>query len=333
MSSRAGQPDTTFLTERRDFSQSRMREFRRRLQGLTELAELQGICIYATGSYARGEASEHSDIDLFFLHTGEPRSATVSRLKELRLFARVIEIGQEMNFPTFSNDGEFLKVLYIDEMLNLLGGKEDDFRNYFTARMLMLLESQPLANRRLYLETIDRIVDAYFRDYPDHATDFKPVFLINDIIRFWKTLCLNYEHRRNKPENDPERKRRQQVKNFKLKFSRLMTCFGTVVGICAMSRPITKSKIVTLTKKAPLDRFLAAATKLDELSVQCQEILDDYAWFLDFTRLDIDHLRALFEQKPRKKEMFRRADLFGERIYATLDILARKNNYGRYLVV
>jgi len=44
----------------------------------------------------------------------------------------------------FSNDGEFLRILYLEDMLEQLGGREDDYLNYFTARMLLLLESKPL---------------------------------------------------------------------------------------------------------------------------------------------------------------------------------------------
>jgi len=44
--------------------------------------------------------------------------------------------------------------------------------------------------------TIDEgVKTTYYRDADDRP-DFLPAFLINDITRFWKTLCLNYEHSR-----------------------------------------------------------------------------------------------------------------------------------------
>ena len=118
---------------RRQFSQERLRELARRLNRLPEIQALPSLCVYATGSYARNEASEHSDIDLFFVHPGSFDSHRVSRLQELRIFSRVIETGEQMKFPTFSNDGEFLRILYLDDMLAMLGGRSDDYANYFTA--------------------------------------------------------------------------------------------------------------------------------------------------------------------------------------------------------
>jgi predicted metal-binding transcription factor (methanogenesis marker protein 9) len=267
------------------------------------------------------------------VHCGASSSAKVSRLAELRLFAQIIEAGEQLEFPTFSNDGEFLRFLYLDDMLAMLGGREDDFQNFFTARMLLLLESAPLVNPDFYSKMLDSIVDAYFRDYPDHAVDFRPVFLINDIIRFWKTLCLNYEHRRNKPENDLQRKRAQQVKNFKLKFSRLMTCFGTVVAVCAMPSPIEKDHILELVSLSPLERFMRATEGVKQLVSLRSEILRDYQWFLESTALTSEDLHAQFDTMEERTELFRRADLFGERVYDALAFFAKRNGYRRYLVI
>jgi predicted nucleotidyltransferase len=323
----------TLIEERRTFSQARLGELSRRLAQIPELQRLKDFSVYATGSYARNEASPHSDIDLFFVHCGASSSAKVSRLSELRLFAQIIEAGEQQEFPTFSNDGEFLKFLYLDDMLEMLGGREDDAQNFFTARMLLLLESAPLVNTDFYRQMLASIVEAYFRDYPDHAIDFRPVFLINDIIRFWKTLCLNYEHRRNKPDDDLLRKRSQQVKNFKLKFSRLMTCFGTVVAVCAMQSPIEKEDILALTSLSPLERFMRATDGIKQLASLRSEILRDYHWFLESTALTSEQLHAQFDTMKERTELFRRADLFGDRVYDALAYFAKRNGYRRYLVI
>lgn len=291
------------------------------------------MCVYATGSYARNEAGTHSDIDLFFVHEGSPHKFPVPRLLELRLFARVIEIGETMTFPTFSNDGEFLKVIFLEDMLEKMGGREDDSQNYFTARMLLLLESAPLVNEALYGEMLSGIVHAYFRDYPDHTADFRPVFLINDVIRFWKTLCLNYEHRRNRSDTNNSRRRAQQVKNFKLKFSRLMTCFGTVVAVCAKPSPIEPADILALTRLTPLERFLGATREVGPLADLREEIVRDYEWFLSATALTTEELHARFESEEQRRELFRRADVFGDRIYQALEYFAKRNGYRRYLVI
>lgn len=322
------------LKERKNFSRTRLGELSNRFLRTAEVARFENLCIYATGSYARHEASANSDIDLFFVHTGSSHSVEVpSRLDELRLFARVIEIGESMDLPPFSNDGEYLKILYLDDMLSMLGGPADDFHNYFTARMLLLLESTPLANNDRFREMSEAVIESYFRDYPDHSKEFRPVFLINDILRFWKTLCLNYEHRRNRPEDDLEKKRQQQVKNFKLKFSRLLTCFGTIVAICSMPPPIDGDNILTLTRMTPLERFLSAIKNESGLAGLRREVLQHYAWFMEHTALTTEKLREHFEEAPDREAMFDRADSFGRLVYDALDYLAERNSYRRYLVI
>lgn len=324
--------ELTPLKSRRDFSRERLAHLTSRLQAVQELKDCTGLCVYATGSYARGEASTHSDIDLFFVHAGSVEKS-MSNLDRMRVFARVIDLGAELHFPTFSNDGQFLDVLYADELLNMLGGPADDYHNYFTARMLLLLESVSLVNEHLYRHILDQVVDSYYRDYPDHAEDFRPVFLINDVIRFWKTLCLNYEHRRNKPEHDKLKKRKQQVKNFKLKFSRLMSCFGTIVAVCAAEGPVSRDFIIGLTDKVPLARFRDAVADFADLKPTVASVVDDYEWFLNKTRLSAEELTALFDDSEQKTLLFRRADEFGSKVFEVLDYVAKRNGYSRYLVM
>ncbi len=319
--------------ERKTFSAARLAQLSRRLRCSREFRAVPDLCVYATGSYSRHEASSHSDIDLFFMHPGTARTLRVPRLDEMRLFARVIDVGKKMSFPTFSNDGEYLRVLFLDDILHTMGSPEDDSQNYFTARMLLLLESAPVVNAPSLEDMVRKIVEAYFRDYPDHVTSFRPVFLINDILRFWKTLCLNYEHRRNRPADDQQRKLRQNVKNFKLKFSRLMTCFGTIVAICSKSPPIAQDDIVAITRRTPFERFMRATDAVADLRSVRASVAEDYAWFMQQTALKTDDLQGLFQGQQQRAEMFRRADVFGQRVYDVLRYFAARNNYERFLVV
>lgn len=106
----------------------------------------------------------------------------------VRLSARLIETAKEMEFPPFSQDGRYLGVQYVSEMEKVLGSPNDDSLNAFTARMLLLLESRPCTTEGVYERLLERIIGFYYRDFEDHADDFLPVFLVNDILRFWRTL-------------------------------------------------------------------------------------------------------------------------------------------------
>src|SRR5207248_2988755 len=126
----------------------------------------------------------------------------LTNIQRYEVFAQIIRTHEKLKYGPPSNDGQFLAVHSLQAMLEHLGGPNDDNENEFTARMLLLLEGQSLYGQAVYDAVLEKIVDAYFRDYADHKSDFRPVFLLNDVIRYWKTLCLNYEFRRTRARRD-----------------------------------------------------------------------------------------------------------------------------------
>ncbi len=129
---------------RAEYSQARIEELGDRLAPVEELLRDEPLCIYATGSYARLEAGEESDIDIFFLYEGHPLVQRLPNLTLIQLSACLIDATREMGFPPFSEDGRYLDVHYLDHMEEVLGSPDDDSLNAFTARMLLLLESRPV---------------------------------------------------------------------------------------------------------------------------------------------------------------------------------------------
>ena len=162
----------------------------RRLESLAE--DLQDaehhcsdkMCVYVTGSFARGEASAHSDLDLFILTTDDKPG----HLDETLLKAALITCTRNKNIPDFSNDGEYLVCYTKDNLIKTLGKPEDDARNTFTARLLLLLESKHLLGKSIYDQMIKDVIDAYWLEFDDHKHDFVPAFLTNDILRLWRTF-------------------------------------------------------------------------------------------------------------------------------------------------
>jgi hypothetical protein len=92
--------------------------------------------------------------------------------------------------------------------------------------------------------------------------------------------CLNYENKRNRPDADPAKKRRQQVKNFKLKFSRMLTCFGTVVALCAKTQPVDPSMVLSVLNSPPIDRLLSVVDSDKELKKYLPPLSTDTLGFL-----------------------------------------------------
>lgn len=181
--------------------------------------------VYATGSYGRLEAGPRSDLDLFILVAterladGKPTKPLLSGIDEIKLKCDLIRVNEAHHLPTFDGDGKFLASHSIDSYTRWLGSQDDDHRNTLTGRMLLLLESQPLIGVDLYGVVVEQVIAKYFRDFNGHENDFVPSFLFNDILRMWRTFCVNYEFYRKagKPSN--------KIKSLKLKISRMLTCY------------------------------------------------------------------------------------------------------------
>lgn len=322
---------SNLFTKRSVYSSSRLSSLVSSLSSSQNMASIPELCVFAAGSYGREEASEHSDIDLFFI-SSKPKSEIADlRVPSIRMFSDVIEAGSRLGFPKFSNDGEFLQLLFLDEIQNNMGSREDDSLNHFTSRMLLLLESKPIYGKEFYDAALESTISAYFRDYTHHPDDFKPTFLVNDIIRFWKTLCLNYEHGRNQMEVRNVIK--QKIKNFKLKYSRLLTCFSTIAYLSTFRQTITPQEVVELCKLTPSTRLKRLADFDEALPTALVDVFEEYAWFMELTALSKEDLEDYFSDKGRRSEAFLRAQGFGDRLFQILMRIHEKNKVLRFMVL
>jgi len=309
---------------RQQYSTMRLSELRQRLANLPEVSGVPGLTIFSAGSYGRLEASQYSDIDLFFITTESQGTVVEPRTSELRLFGKIIETVDVMKFPKFSNDCEYLVVMHADDMLEHMGSRADDHANYFTARLLLLLESRCLHNDQAFSRIASRIVSSYFKDYPDHQQTFQPIFLLNDICRFWKTLLLNYENRRGL---DPgavgyeQLRTRQKVRNFKLKYSRMTTCFATIAALGSHLAPVTEAQVLEITCLTPRERLQSVADRIPTVQKHVDDVLERYRWFLDMTGLPTVELEKNFSDKTRRGEMFQLANDYGNSMFKLLQAI------------
>jgi hypothetical protein len=131
------------LERRRKYSREQFDKLKRELTGAEDLVG-QKACAYVTGSFGRGEASSHSDLDVFIVGTTEGGTRALRRLDEIRVEARLIEACTTLSLPEFSGDGEYLLHYTVEALIRTLGQPQDDAANTFTARLLLLLESRPL---------------------------------------------------------------------------------------------------------------------------------------------------------------------------------------------
>ena len=288
-----------------------------RAKELFETLEQKSVSIYTVGSIGRDEIGEKSDLDLFFIAEDK-----ISKLEEHKLFAESIAFNKKLEFEDFSNDGEFLRVHAINRDMMNIGNPKDDNDNFFTARMLLLLESKPLFNETLYNNCLEKLINIYFRDFNENQ-QFVPLFFLNDLLRFWRTLCLNYESARIEL-NKPARK-----KNLNLKYSRMITIFGTVLYILTEEK-LTTNKVVEMCAYSPLERFARALDKLDDSSFkdEFETVLDIYESFL--TAKESDDIES---NDCLKTELDTKAEKLSDFVYNVLMSDGINREYKKYLVI
>jgi hypothetical protein len=223
-----------------------------------------------------------------------------------------------------------------DELTDTLGKPEDDVTNTFTARLLLLLESRPLLETRVYDELTREVVAAYWRDYEDHKADFMPAFLGNDILRLWRTFCVNYEAG---TEREPEEKKAKgKIKNYKLKHSRLLTCYSAVLyllGIYEQQKSVHPQDVLKMIGLTPTGRleWLRDQVYLSDAKDTIERLLQQYESFLETTDAPESELIERFMDKERTRSYFDAANEFGDLVFDALTRIGKNTRFHRLLVV
>jgi hypothetical protein len=327
------------LNQRRQSTAQRVTEIQGRLADAQKRA-LGKACVYATGSFARGEAGRFSDLDLFIVGQGTKEERSLGRLDEICIKADLIEVTRELQIPEFSGDGQYLTHHTIDELIGTLGKPEDDVTNTFTARLLLLLESRPLIGKEIYSGIIDQVVAAYWRDYEDHKSNFMPAFLANDILRIWRTFCVNYEART--ATEPPDKKAKRKLKNYKLKHSRLLTCYSALaylLDVYITNGAVSPPEVLEMAGLSPTERLERLASTGGETRAELvSDLLAQYERFLDRTDESEEKLVGVFLDPSQSRDLLGSASKFGDTVFQLLEAIGtdsdgNKNPFYRVLVV
>lgn len=316
------------LAKRQAYSKVRIQELRSRLVNASQIASSKA-CVYATGSFGRCEASKFSDLDLFIAGRCEIRPQTagngqlvknlLNHLDEICLQAELIKISGDLGFPKFTGDGRYLDHHSANEFTSTLGTEKDDVTNTFTARLLLLLESQPLVEDAVYDQIVREVVKSYWRDYDDHSSNFMPAFLANDILRLWRTFCVNYEAR---TERKPDReKAKGKLKNYKLKHSRILTCYSALLFLLqtyVQNKTVSPEDAVAMVKLTPTSRLGWLGQVNSKTTPIVAKLLDQYDQFLTTTNADEESLLERFADKEEARKLSRDAVTLGNLMFDAL---------------
>lgn len=240
------------------------------------LSEDSDLIIGVNGSVARREMTAGSDVDLFVLTLSGNVEAAKTAQTEYR--KRLSEKGIKMP----ASGGVFEDPLPTAQLTAKIGG-EDDTNTYITRRMLYLLEGEWVANK----DGFDRLrSDLIARYVPEDLDRLKIVrFFLNDVIRYWRTICVDFEHK-TADETKP-----RAIRLVKLRMSRMLLY---VAGIAAAKQTVgqdaaaKRERLAKLLALPPLERLGQTHQQDQMASVQAL-----YATFL--SALDNADIRSQLE--------------------------------------
>jgi predicted nucleotidyltransferase len=235
------------------------------------------------GSLARNEVTPGSDVDWTLLVDGQA---------DPQHLAIVHQIESTLNAQKKKEPGRtalFGGLAFSHELIHQIGGENDSNRNT-TRRILLLLESRAIGDDSVR----DRVMRGIFRRYLEEDRAYHqvnewrvrvPRFLLNDIVRFWRTMAVDYAA-----------KRRERawagwaIRNFKLRMSRKLI-FTAGLAMCLSCELSPPTALTTSIQEPPefyrtLQDFLVSFSNRTPLDVLAEFVLHFDA---------VDAGRAIFE--------------------------------------
>jgi hypothetical protein len=159
---------------------------------LTDLrADSSDLSVVALGSLGRNEWTSGSDLDWTLLVDGQANSDHLLVAQSIR------NALEEAGFKRPGQTGIFGNMAFSHELVHNIGGQDDTNRNT-TQRILLLLESTTLGpNTEAYRRVIAAIANRYLEEdaslpRTSGKPHYVPRFLLNDIVRFWRTMTVDF---------------------------------------------------------------------------------------------------------------------------------------------
>ncbi|MBX9695913.1 MAG: hypothetical protein K2Z81_26235 [Cyanobacteria bacterium] len=240
-------------------------EFRLRDKGV----DVSGIGLMITGSIARGEITEGSDCDYLLVSQSTPSHESV--IQGLDAADRVLV---DLNLVEPVAQGVFGDFTTAAELFIRIGLERDSNPN-MTRRMSILLESTPFLDSSVRDVVLEKVIERYCARYhPAYRkeTDERvvvPRFLVNDLIRYWRTIAVDFEAKRwRKPRSGWGLRYAKLLSIRKLMFAgSLASCLVTGEYLDRCQKTSVEERYEALVKYLRAERDKSPAARLSSLFI------------------------------------------------------------------
>jgi hypothetical protein len=287
------------IEDAKNYSDEKLRLLRESIKALVPADEM----VFINGSFARRESSEGSDVDFYIVtQTDDPNPEWADQVKAA--IEKIVPINP-------AEDGAFYHVEQLETLIKNIGGGHDNNHN-ITRRMLLLLEGEWLFNGSGLKDIRRKILERYIADgITDHQL---ALFLLNDIIRYYRTMAVDYEFKTVETKNAKP----WAIRNIKLIFSRKLLYASGLFSVATTADRTRSQKISELERLFDL-------TVIDRMKAICgaaaDPMLDSYNHFL--SKLEDtsmrNHLDSLKKEQRQDDIIFR--DLKNEGHHFTRELL------------
>jgi hypothetical protein len=241
--------DFPALSRAWDFSRVRLNKIRR-LLAVAHLPE-EILCIGVAGSLARMEATAASDCDLVVVLLPGVQDDSPAALQA---FDQIWVALETLQLERPESDGIYAGPVAYEKLLSreTVGHVSEDPRA-FGFRITFLLELQPVYGDSAFRQVSTEIVNRYAQDYVELDESKQWTYLLNDLVRYFKSLCQTYLFAEIADD------RRWRLRNLKARHSRLLMYTGLLflLGESSCVNQEKRAWLINRLSWTPLERLAA----------------------------------------------------------------------------
>lgn len=290
---------------------------RDRLRAVLAGLDSEDTSIVVSGSLARDEFTEGSDIDWTLLIDGsaDPR--------HYDLTAKIKTSVDLVSAKPTGAEGLFSTMVFSHELIHQIGGEDDTNRNT-TRRLLLLLESCAVGREDAHKRVTRNILNRYLledRGFWKGSPYRIPRFLQNDFARYWRTIAVDFAYKVRKRSG-----KGSAIRNVKLRMSRkliyvsgLLACFGCHLDYSPSQwdeiagSSDRREQVIDyfhgIFRQTPLEIIANVLLRFEHLDSASRQVFGSYDEFLGLlaspeTR---ERLEAITEDQAESDETFERA--------------------------